>query len=205
MKLKKIVAVLFAVILIASCGQNSTKSESSMDDTTVIADTNGMNTTDPVNLPDNTNVVVPEATRLAFQAKYPTATNVNWTRYSPYEMIEWGWTGWPVLDTTAYYVTFSDNGTEYNTWFTEKNEWVGTVYHLNDEKGLPQKVVDVLNKNYSGYTVVAVSKENDKNRSAYEIKMEKGNDKAKVLIDENGNIMKKVMITGGDKTKEKNM
>lgn len=205
MNLKNSIAAVLAALLIASCGQNSTKVEAAKDDSTIVTDTTGMATGGTVNMTDHTTVVVPEATQQAFQAKYPTATNVSWNRYYPYEMIDWGWTGWPVLDTTSYFVTYTDNGTEYNTWFTEKNEWVGTVYHLNDEKGLPQKVVDVLNKNYSGYTVVAVSKENDKNRTAYEIKMEKGDDTAKLLIDENGNIMKKVMVTGGTKTKEKNM
>ena len=183
--------VIITAVIIVSCNQHAEKVESAKDDSTIMTDTSGTATVDPMNRPDNTTVVIPEATRTAFLARYPTATNVNWNRYSPFEMIEWSWTGWPVLDTTAYYVTFSDNGIEYNTWFDGNNAWVGTVSHLNDEKGLPRKIVDLLNKNYSGYTVVAVSKENDKTRSAYEIKMEKGDAKAKLLVDENGTIIKK--------------
>ena len=56
---------------------------------------------------------------------------------------------------------------------------------------------------YPGYTIVSVDKENDKNRTAYEVELSKGDDKAKVLIAENGNVLKKKAVTAGEKTKDK--
>ena len=209
MKFKNCVAVAFGALLFASCGENSSKTTGN-NDTTVVNANNDLNnppggdTTGNTNRMDNTAVNIPEPTRTAFQAKYPNATNVNWRRYErPYMDIDWSWAGWPELDTSAYQVTYTENGTEYNAWFDRNNNWIGTVSNL-DGAALPDKVKDVINKSYSGYTVTSVSRENDKNRVAYEVKLEKGQDHAKLLIDENGRIMKKVVNEDGVKTKEKN-
>jgi hypothetical protein len=215
--------LVMAAALFVSCGNNSTKDASTRTDTTTDG-TNGtalnnnnnggnMNngsvnsgndTVPPVNGTGNMGLNVPDPTRQAFQSKYPTASNVNWRRYEPYDEIEWSWAGWPNLDTTAYVVTYTDNGTEYNAWYDRNNNWVGTVSNLSDESNVPQPVRSVLDKSYSGYTVTSMSRENDKNRTAYEVKLENGDKKVKVLVDENGNILKKVTSTDGLKTKEKN-
>jgi hypothetical protein len=201
---RNLLAVMLVTVLTVGCGQNSTKDK----DTTGTNDTttNGTNTIGPAaDVPVSTPLEVPEATRQAFHTKYPTATNVNWSRYAPYDLIDWTWTGWPALDTSDYMVTYSDKGIEYRAWYDQSNNWVGTVYHLSDQKGLPEKVTAALNSHYSGYTVVSVTQENDKNRTAYEIKMEKDAERARILIDENGKILKKTVTADGTKTKEKTM
>jgi len=70
---------------------------------------------------------------------------------------------------------------------------------------LPDAVNKTLESQFPGYTITNVNKENDKNRTAYEIKMEKGEDKMKALIDQNGNVMKKKGKENGEKIKEKNV
>jgi len=205
MRFRNCIPVVVATVIFAACGQNSTKNNDTVADTT-LSDTSGHTALGPsANVPDNTNVVIPEATRTAFTGKYPNATNVNWNMYQPYDEIDWTWTGWPMLDTSDYAVTYTDNGTEYRAFYDDQSNWIGTVYSLPNESALPAPVKNVLDKSYAGYTVVSIHKENDKDRTAYEIKMEKGSDHAKILVDENGKIMKKTTNTGDTKTKEKNM
>jgi len=48
-----------------------------------------------------------------------------------------------------------------------------------------------------------VDKENDKNRTVYEVDLEKGSDKMKVHFDENGKAVKAKGRVGGEKVKSK--
>jgi hypothetical protein len=211
MYIRNLIAAAISASMIVSCGQNSTKSTVTSDSLPPSTEKGTVNSGPSSDMPVNTNttmasIEVPEATKQAFQQKYPTATNVKWNQYDqPYSEIDWSWAGWPALDTSDYTVTYTDNGTEYNAWYDKNNNWVGTVYNLRDEKSLPQSVVDMLNKDFNGYTVTEVSQENDKNRTAYEIRMEKDNGTVKLLVDENGKTLKKVMNSDGVKTKDKSM
>ena len=56
---------------------------------------------------------------------------------------------------------------------------------------LPDPVKKTLTKNYSGYKIKSIDEENDKKRTVYEIKLEKGDALAKILVDKNGKILKK--------------
>jgi uncharacterized membrane protein YkoI len=56
---------------------------------------------------------------------------------------------------------------------------------------LPDPVKKTLKKSYSDYKITSIDEENDKNRTVYEIKLEKGDAYAKILIDKNGKILKK--------------
>jgi len=56
---------------------------------------------------------------------------------------------------------------------------------------LPDPVKKTLKNSYAGYNIKSIDEENDKNRTVYEIKLEKGDATAKVLIDKNGKILKK--------------
>jgi hypothetical protein len=107
------------------------------------------------------------------------------------------------MDTADYVAQFNWDGTDYWAWYDENNNWIGTVSTMSDYAGLPAAVNDAVKKNFDGYTITSVSKENDKNRTAYEIKLSKGDDKAVALIGEDGKVWKKKMNTDGVKTKEK--
>jgi hypothetical protein len=147
---------------------------------------------------------VPSNLKTSFSTKYPDVSGVNWYYYEPsYVPIEWDWSGWPALDTSDYVANFNNNGSDYWVWYDDGGNWVGTVNSINDYSSLPSAVNNTIKGQYSGYNIVSVDKENDKNRTAYEIQMENGNDKVKLLVDENGKIMKKKANINGEKTKEK--
>ena len=198
MKLKDCILVTAAIALLASC--NNAGSDKETTDTT---------TTSYDNTTDNTrttysSVDVPVNTKTTFETKYPAATNVTWYRYDPDNRpIEWEWSGWPMLDTSDYSARFTWEGKDYWAWYDDKGDWVGSVHVITDPSTLPSKVTATINSQYPGYTIISSSMENDKNRSAYEISLDKGGDKVKLLIDENGKIMKKKTVTADMKTKEK--
>jgi hypothetical protein len=142
---------------------------------------------------DNTraNYDPPEVTRTNFQRDYPQATQVTWNRYVTVpDIIDWEFSGWPTWDTSYYVVSFYDDG--YNNWlvYDPSGEWRYSITSMG-VSDLPSSVNTVLKRQYPDYTITSVNKENDKDRSAYEITLEKGSDKVKVLIDEQGNVMKK--------------
>lgn len=150
-----------------------------------------------------TNVEIPATTRTTFETKYPQATNVTWRYYDPNGVpIDWAWSGWPSLDTGDYMASFNMDGGNYWVWYDDQGQWVGTVTTVQPSS-LPAAVTATINSQFPGATIVSVDKENDKNRTAYEIDLENGSDKMTLLIDENGKVMKKKGTIGGTKTKEK--
>jgi hypothetical protein len=197
MKLKNWVFIAGACIVFSSCGENSTSPEATKD-------TSGVNNTSVSATPATEPVEVPPATKTHFETAYPNATNVTWTRYDePVSTIEWDWTAWPVLDTNDYVVNYDWNGMDYYTWYDENGNWIGSTGTVTDIANLPTAVSNAVKKQFSGYTVTSVDKENDKNREAYEIKMERGDDKMKALITSDGTVLKKKGKEDGEKVKEK--
>ena len=200
MKLKIWMMPVTAVLLLASCN-NESKSDATTDSTTVTTNTPDMNTgTTGTN---TTTVVVPENTRTSFTTKYPTATNVTWRRYDPAMVnIDWDWSGWS-LDTGDYVASYNVDGSDYWVWYDENGNWVGEVSTIKDHASLPAAVTNTLKAKYEGFTIVSVDKENDKNRTAYEIELDKGGEKATVLIDANGKVMKSKGADGKTKVDQK--
>ncbi len=188
------------MMLIASCKNKSAGDEKTDTLSTTTTTTNeGMN-------PVISTSEVPVGIRTTFEEKYPQATNVRWQYYRPAVepyYIDWTWTGWPTLDTTDYVAMYTWDGTDYMSWYDDQGTWVGTVATVTDHSSLPAAVNNTINTQYKGYTITSVKKENDKDRTAYEVTLESGTDHARLLIDENGNIMKKKITAGGVTTKEK--
>lgn len=187
------------IVLLTSCGTASSDQENKGDTTAIVTTT--------TNTMDNTTtrkVEVPSTTHTAFEAKFPQAANIRWEYYRPdMSSVDWDWSGWPSMDTTDYVANFNWEGNDYSAWYDQDGNWIGTTSRISDNNSLPAPVNTAIKNKYSAYTIVSVDKENDKNRTAYEIQLENGNDKMKLLIDEKGNIMKKKMISGDMKTKEK--
>ena len=183
---KNWIVYMAAMFLIVACNDNTTSySENSTESATSTNNSNPSNNTEnnPVNVPDNI--------RNAFTTKYPNATNVTWSPYKTYDRINWEWTGWPSIDSTYYTVNYTiDNRTHWGWWDRNMN-WIGSTSTIEDSTMLPDAVKAAIAKNYSGYRIRSIDEENDKDRTAYEIKLEKGNDRAKILIDKNGRILKK--------------
>jgi hypothetical protein len=187
MKLKNWIFALAGISLFTACN-NASDGDMTKDSTVV-----NTNTSDNTNTyqQGSGNVTVTEAARSNFSTQYPNASNVNWRYYDPTVVpVDWEWAGWTLLDTSDYAANFSMDGSDYWVWYDESGNWVGTVSTVTDHSTLPSAVSGTLKSKYSGYNIVSVDKENDKNRTAYEIDLDKNGEKMTVLIDENGNVMK---------------
>jgi hypothetical protein len=201
MKVQIITASVAVMALMAACNNTGSSKTNETKDTAVVVTTDKMDKVITVKTVEVTHVV-----KTKFETKYPKATKVEWTKYEAVPPIDLDWelTGWPTLDSMDYAAKYSIDNTDYWTWYTPEGEWIATVSTIN-VAGVPDAVNKTLQSQFEGYAVTSVNKENDKNRTAYEIKMEKGEDKMKALIDEKGNIMKKKGKVNGEKVKEKNI
>ncbi|WP_462254518.1 PepSY-like domain-containing protein [Ferruginibacter sp.] len=200
MKVHIITASVAVMALMTACNNTDSSKTSENKDTAVVVTSDRMDKTVTVKTVEVTPVI-----KTKFETKYPKATEVQWTKYESVPMdLDWELTGWPALDTMDYAAKYTIDNTDYWTWYTPEGEWIATVSTIN-VAGVPDAVNKTLQSQFEGYTVTSVNKENDKNRTAYEVKMEKGEDKMKALIDEKGNIMKKKGKENGVKVKEKNI
>src|SRR5688572_11993566 len=181
---KNWIVIVASGFLLAACGDSTTDTTYNEKATDVPPTTNATRTVVPeYNPPDNT--------RVAFQTKYPNATDVNWSACKPYDRINWEWTGWPSMDTSYYAVNYTIDNRPYWGWWDRNMNWIGSTSTIQDSTVLPDAVKNTLRKNYEGYRITSIDEEVDKNRTAYEIKLEKGTARVRVLIDKNGKIMKK--------------
>ncbi|HEY0679321.1 MAG TPA: PepSY-like domain-containing protein [Chitinophagaceae bacterium] len=197
--MKSKIMMLFAGLSlgVVACNDNASTGDAATSDTT----TNTTTTTT-----DNTSVDVdvPAGTRTSFETKYPNATNVRWSRYKPesdrstIDPSDWNYK----LDTNDYEVMFNWDGAEYYAWYDDGN-FVRASTPVKDHSKLPAAVNDAIRSQFAGYTIVEVDKEHDKDRTTYEVDLEKGEDKMKVHFDENGKVVKKKGKVDGQKTKEK--
>ncbi|MFI5132188.1 MAG: PepSY-like domain-containing protein [Chitinophagales bacterium] len=198
MQVKNWMLASAVVAALASCGEAGS-SKDNPDSTNVSTTTKETKE----NRSTRTVEVVPEATRTSFEAKYPQASNVTWIYHEPAEVapIEWEWITWPV-DTTDMVANFKVNEDDYWVWYDDAGNWIGTVAEVSDND-LPAAVNKTIKSEFPDYKIVSIDKENDKNRTAYEIKLENGEDKMKALIAENGQVLKKKGKVDGEKVKEK--
>ena len=187
---RNLIVFAASAFLFASCGDNKTETTYNEKDTSSTKNTTI--TPDPAAVPPATNVYnPPDHVVVAFKNKYPTATNVTWSAYQPYDRINWEWTGWPSMDTSYYAVNYTvDNKKLWGWWDRDKN-WIGSTSTIEDSTMLPDAVKNTLKKSYSGYRITSIDEEMDKNRTAYEIKLEKGTAHVWLLVDKNGKILKK--------------
>jgi hypothetical protein len=203
MKFQIMVTAAVAMSLLA-CNNESDKTAENTDTSTSSNTVTSTTVQQPVKTEVKT-VEIPTVAKTSFEAKYPQASDVVWSRYNEPPMdLEWEWYGWPALDTNDYVGTWTVNNYPYWVWYDDQGNWVGSIETINISS-VPDAVNRKLNTEFSGYTVASVNKENDKNRVAYEIKLTKGDDNMKVLIDEKGNVMKKKGTVNGEKVKEKNI
>jgi hypothetical protein len=175
MKLK-ILILIAGVAVLASCGPSFRVTDQS----TVSTDTIG----------------VPSEIKSSFSTQYPTATNVVWTTYdaSVTPLVDWDLNGWPAAGEGAYVATFNLNNDTYYAWYAANNDWIGTAYAVSDYKSLPPAINTMLNDKFAGYTISSVNREMKKGQMAYELQLKNGESKIKVLVDDNGNIIKQKTV-----------
>ena len=185
MKKTWLISLVSAIVIVACSNNRETYNEKSTESATS-TDSNSPTTyveNNPVNVPDNV--------RNAFQTQYPAATNVTWSPYKAYDKINWEWTGWPSMDSTYYAVNYTMDSRTHWGWWDRNMNWVGSTSTIQDSLMLPDPVKKTIANNYKGYKITSIDEEIDKNRTAYEIKLEKGDVTARILVDKNGRIIKK--------------
>lgn len=186
MKLNICLFALAASLTIVSC--NNQKKE----ETVVVQDTASM----PVNdvavkamtegtVKTITTEEVPDTIEYAFQTEYPKATSPVWVEYTPVESDELA------MDNNYYYVKFNDRGTDITSWYNNAGDWVRTSTKINGDARLPDAVNKTINEQYPGYKIEEISKENDKDMDMYDVKLNKGEEKAKLKILPNGQVFKR--------------
>jgi len=107
------------------------------------------------------------------------------------------------LDTNDYVVMFNWDNADYYAWYDDGN-WIRASTPMKDHSKLPAPVNNTIRNQFAGYEIVEVDKENDKDRTVYEIELKKGDeDKMKLTIAEDGTVMKKKGKVDGEKVKEK--
>lgn len=127
---------------------------------------------------------VPDSVEMSFKKKYPKVLTPQWIEYTPVQSDEMP------MDKTYYSVHFTDNGADMTTWFDNMGDWVRTSTVIPGDSRLPDPVNKALNAQYPDYKIESISKDNDKNTEVYKIKMNKGDDKVKLKITPQGEIVK---------------
>ena len=142
-----------------------------------------------------------------FSSRFPTASDVKWSYYDSTKVpIDWDLTGWPRLSNRDYAVMYNVDGATNYSWYDAQGNWVGSTSAMKDFMSLPTPVTKMLSTKYAGYKIVEVHTEMYKDQSGYEIEMNKGTDKVKMLVDATGNILKlktKTTDSNGNMNKEK--
>ena len=136
-------------------------------------------------------IEVPAATRTTFETKYPQASNVQWRRYSRAtgdnpQPSDWNYN----LDSSDYEVSFRFNDMDYMAWYNDGN-WLRSSTRVSDVASLPGKINDVIKKEYPGFTVVEVDKEEYGDGHQYEVELKKDTANWKIHITPNGHITKR--------------
>jgi hypothetical protein len=72
---------------------------------------------------------------------------------------------------------------------------VGSTFTVKDHTKLPTAVQDLIRNKYANYTIEKVDQEMWKDQVAYEVKLKNDNSKVKLLVDNNGTVLKEKMKT----------
>lgn len=190
---------MIAVTVFVSCGNNSSDKETTATTdtiTTAMADT----VTAVVPMTDTSKTIavnVPAKTKKGFEEKYPKATDVKWESNKPATKdkdVEWDLpenedgTG---VDEEGHNAWFHWQGNDSKAYYDKQSNWVSTVDVISDPASLPAAVTSSIKNQFAGYTVTSVRRENDKSRTKYKVILEKGDERIKAVIDENGTMLKK--------------
>lgn len=167
----------------ADTAADSTKNDSAS--STIAADNTGTPGT------ESGTIEVPTTTRTTFETKYPNATNVQWRRYRRAEgetpqASDWNYK----LDTSDYEVSFRFNDMDYMAWYDDGN-WLRSSQRVSDVASLPGKINEVIKKEFPGFQIVEVDKEEYGDGHQYEVELKSDTANWKIHITPNGHITKR--------------
>ena len=138
-----------------------------------------------------TKVEVEDAMAKDFETRYPNATEVTWYKYIPRERVELLPSDWEYgMDENDYQVRYLLDGTEYVAYY-DNGVWVRGETTVFDPKKLPATINDAISKQYAGYIIKDVDREESKSQVLYEVELVKGNEKCKIHYTAEGSIAKK--------------
>ncbi|RYD93338.1 MAG: hypothetical protein EOP50_11275 [Sphingobacteriales bacterium] len=167
----RLMSLAAALVLLASCGSSRT--------TTMSSSTN------------NAAYGVPSSIGSSFSTQFPGATNIHWSAYDATVLPnDWELAGWPSMTGSDYMVTFDQYGNRYYAWYDASGNWVGSTYAVTNLGLIPANISNMLAQNFSGYTIESAQREQWKGQAAYEIKLRNYDGKVKLLVDENGTVLK---------------
>ena len=165
----KLMSMVIAAALLASCGTTTTTTTTA---NPAFAD-------------------VPVVIQTNFKTQYPAASNITWTTHDAVAVpIDWELAGWNTMDAGDYVVRFDMENEKYYAWYDANGEWIGSAYLVKNHSMLPAAVHTTISNQYSGYAIESVQREFWKDKSAFEIKLKNGDNKVKLLVDANGQILK---------------
>jgi len=137
------------------------------------------------------NVDVPTGIRSSFAIAYPDATNVVWNRYDMNNVpIDWELAEWNTLGANDYAVTFNMGNDQYYAWYDANGNLIGTATAVSDYTKVPYVVTNMIHDKYSGYNIDWIGREIVGSKANYEVRLSQGDNKIKLLVDSNGNVLK---------------
>jgi len=129
---------------------------------------------------------VPKTVTVAFKAKYSAAQKVEWGKESD----------------TEFEAEFKLNGKEMSANFDASGKWLEAETKL-DKKDLPASVLATLKSQFGDSKIKkAESLEKAGEAVVYEVKLEQDESELEVVLDSNGNVIKKE-AKGEEKEQEK--
>ena len=173
------------LLLVTGCKENEKTTDTTTTPTTDVVRTDNVRVEGPVDVQMD---AVPVGVQTSFKTDNAKAEKMTWKRYyagASEEDVRL------IPNNDYYYVMYYNDGADYTTWYDTTGTMVKTSMKVKGPKELPDAVNMVINKEFPGYTVVEIDKENDKNIDVYEIEMNKGDSKAKIKITPDGNIVKR--------------
>lgn len=185
--MKNFVLINTALALLAvSCNSSNDKSTNN-------ADSSAVQTTTSTSTTTRRTVEISPVIQNSFAKSYPMVKDVDWVKYEPVpelEQSDWEMMGWRAPDTSDYSASFVVDSSKYYAWYTPEGDMIGSMTTV-DSTNLPAPVNTSLHSQYVDYNISSVIKLKDKNKTAYQIKLNNGKDKIKILVGENGQIIRK--------------
>jgi uncharacterized membrane protein YkoI len=136
-------------------------------------------------------VIVPSGILTSFTRQYPNASRVVWYRYTPANVSIEPNIWYSTMDANDYYTSFLWNDDEYIAWY-DNGSWIHSTQRIDDSE-LPDAVHRAIRRDYPGFVITDVDIEHEKSQRYYEVKLDKGNTRWKVLYSPAGTEVKKKM------------
>lgn len=138
-----------------------------------------------------------------FQTRYPNASGVTWYSYYPDERVEVLPSDWDYnMDASDYEVRFTADGSDYVAYY-DNGKWIRSETLTYSQKNLPSTVNQAITRDFAGYSIKDVDREDNINQVLYEVELQKGTDKCKIHYTADGSVVKKKCKVDGVKTKSK--